>query len=506
MSAAVVNEVRKGFYMDSVALMRLSRSIAASEGVEEAALMMGTPANREIMEDAGLLTESGAAAGGGDLVLAIRAASEAAAAAALSEANAQLDKPAARGGETEVWRPRTLRSAVSALPGANLALISVPGDFAAAEARKAIRRGLHAMIFSDNVTLENEVVLKREAQALGCIVMGPDCGTAIIAGTPLAFANQVPRGPIGIVGASGTGIQEVTCLIGNLGGGISHAIGVGGRDLKAEVGGISTCMVIDALATDSGTEQIVLVAKPPGDDVAKTVLERLDACGKPAIVCFMGAGEMAMPANICQVFTLKDAALTALGRADPRDTKSGDADSRDGNVPDIGRRDGAILGLFSGGTLCAEAQAILRDAGLSVRSNAPVSDVLDLTQANDPGHAMLDLGDDDYTRGRPHPMIDPTVREQPIVEALGRTDLAVLLADVVIGYGAHEDPAGYLAALVTAHRAENGPVVIASVTGTESDPQRRSAQVARLEAAGIAVAPSNADAARWALAAAGGGP
>ncbi len=193
--------------------MRLSRAIASAEGVEEAALMMGTPANREILADAGLLAEAGAAAGGGDLIIGVRAVSEAAARAALAEAEAQLDKPTARGGEGEVWRPRTLRSAVTVLPDANLALISVPGDFAAAEARKAIRRGLHAMIFSDNVALSDEVALKREARDLGCLVMGPDCGTAIIAGTPLAFANAVPRGAIGIVGASGTGIQEVASLI-----------------------------------------------------------------------------------------------------------------------------------------------------------------------------------------------------------------------------------------------------------------------------------------------------
>lgn len=495
MSAVVINQVRKGFYMDSVALMRLSRAVAAAEGVEEAALMMGTPANRAILVDAGLLAEAGAKAGGGDLIIGIRAASEAAARAALAEAEAQLDKPAQRSGDAEVWRPRTLRSAVAAMPDANLALISVPGDFAAAEARKAIRRGLHAMIFSDNVTLSDEVALKREARELGCLVMGPDCGTAILAGTPLAFANEVPRGPIGIIGASGTGIQEVTCLIGNMGGGISHAIGVGGRDLKAEVGGLSTLTAIDALTEDPGTERIVLIAKPPADAVARAVLDRLGECGKPSVVCFMGAAPMQVPGSVRQVFTLKDAALAALDREDQEA-----AESR------AEQRAGSILGLFSGGTLCAEAQVILRDAGLSVRSNAPVAGVLEISQADDPGHVILDLGDDDYTRGRPHPMIDPAVRDQPMIEALERTDLAVLLVDVVIGYGAHADPAGHLAALVTAHRTEGGPAIIASVTGTEADPQRRSAQAAKLEAAGIAVAPSNADAARWALAAAGGGP
>jgi FdrA protein len=491
MSAVVLNEVRKGFYLDSVALMRLSRTIAAMEGVEEAALMMGSPANREILADAGLLAEAGAAVGGGDLVIGIRAATQEAAQAALNEAVAQLDKPAARGGEAEEWRPRTLRSAAAALPDASLALISVPGDFAAAEARKAIRRGLHAMIFSDNVSLADEVALKREARELGRLVMGPDCGTAIINGTPLAFANAVPRGEIGIIGASGTGTQEVSCLIAQYGGGVSHAIGVGGRDLNAEVGGISTLMAIDALDADPMTRRIVLISKPPPEDVSREVLDRLARSGKPAVICFIGAGELAVPRNATQVFTLKDAARTALGLEGGETTA----------LP-VPARAGPVFGVFSGGTLCAEAQLLFRAAGEAVRSNAPIPGALRMSGANN-GHTLIDLGDDEYTRGKPHPMIDPSVRDQPVIEALARTDLAAILIDVVIGYGAHEDPAGHLCTLLRTHATPDSPPVIASVTGTEEDPQVRSAQIAKLESAGIFVAPTNADAAAWALSASG---
>jgi len=489
--AHVLNEVRRGFYLDSVALMRMSRAIAGADGVEEAALMMGTPANHEIMADAGLLDETGKSAAGGDLILGIRATDQATAKAALAEAIALLDAPATRG-KGAAYRPKSLRAALGMVPGANLALISVPGDFAAAEARKAIRRGLDAMIFSDNVSLAAEAALKAEARDLGRLVMGPDCGTAIIAGTPLAFANVVPRGPIGMIGASGTGLQEVTCIVAQLGGGVSHAIGVGGRDLKAEVGGISTLMAIDALAADDSTQRIVLIAKPPGDEVAKTVLDRLANAGKPAIVCFMGAAEMPMPANVTQCFSLKDAAYAALDvtAEPPAPPAMQDTDNTQ------------LLGLFAGGTLCAEAQVILRDAGLAVRSNAPVTGI---GARDGDGHLMLDLGDDDYTRGRPHPMIDPTVRDEAFAEALARTDLAAILCDVVIGYGAHDDPAGHLAGLVSEHRTGSGPTVIASVCGTDGDPQGRAGQIAKLHAAGILVAPSNADAARWALAAAGAG-
>ena len=491
MNAVVVNEIRKGSYLDSVALMRISRTIGQLDQVEEATLMMGTPANLEIMAAAGLLSDAGVVAEGGDLVIAVRAENAAAAKAAVSAASAQLDAPAAHRENGEIWRPRTLRSAVSTLPGANVALISVPGAFAAAEARKAIRNGLHAMIFSDNVSIEDEVELKREAHGLGVLVMGPDCGTAIISGTPLAFANCVSRGPVGIVGASGTGIQEVACLIDRMGGGISHAIGVGGRDLKSEVGGITTLMAIDALARHRETERIVVIAKPPGTGVARAVLDRLCASAKPAIVCFLGTAEIDLPDNVRQVFTLKDAAAAAM-----------DWSAEQAERVALPERVGGVLGFYAGGTLCAEAQVIFRDAGLPVTSNAPVAGASNGCEGS---CVMLDLGDDEFTLGRPHPMIDPGVRDGPLQEALGRTDIGAVLVDVVIGRGAHPDPAAWLADSVLAHRRKSGPAVICAVTGTEKDPQVLSNQEAELRSAGILVAPSNADAARWALAVTRGG-
>ncbi len=482
----VLNKVRRAMYLDSVALMRLSRAIADIDGVEEAALMMGTPANHEIMSDAGLMAAEGRTAGGGDLVIAIRATGETVAEAALKDAEAQLEAPTAKSEDAQAWQARTLRSAVAAMPGANLALISVPGDFAAAEARKAIRRGLDAMIFSDNVSLDDEAALKREAANLGRLVMGPDCGTAIIAGTPLAFANVVPTGDIGIVGASGTGIQEISCLIAQSGGGISHAIGVGGRDLKSEVGGISTLMALDALRNDPATRHIVVVAKPPGADVTAKVLSRLADAGKPATLCLMGAEPLDLPSNVTQVYSLRDAAFGALGLDAPMAT-----------APSEPAREGEILGLYSGGTLAAEAQVILLGQGDSLRSNAAIPGV---SNEDGTGHLILDLGDDVYTRGRPHPMIDPGVRDTPLIEALSRTDIAVILLDVVIGYGAHDDPAQHLAQIIAEHRTDASPHLITSVTGTEADRQVRSSQLNRLVQAGVHVAPSNAEAVYWARA------
>lgn len=494
MTTIILNEIRKGFYLDSVALMRMSRSIVSFDGVEEAAMMMGSPSNRQIMKDAGLLTIEGETAEGGDLIIGIRAQTAQTAKVALADAKILLDQPKISGGKGSEWRPKTLRAALKSSSGANLALISVPGDFAIAEARKAIHQGLNAMIFSDNVSLAEEAELKQEARRLGQIVMGPDCGTAIINGTPLAFANVVTRGDIGVIGASGTGTQEVTCLITQYGGGISHAIGVGGRDLKTRIGGISSLMALDMLDTDPETKQIVFISKPPPADVGAKILKRIGASKKPATVCFIGADEMSMPANAKQVFTLKDAARAPVGQMDQSVSSAPD------DVIKIPSDRLQVRGLFSGGTLCAEAQVIFHRAGVAVKSNAPIPGVPTLADSVD-GHPMLDLGADEYTQGKPHPMIDPTVRDDTIIEALGSKNVGIILIDVVLGYGAHEDPAGHLAYIMREHASPGGPVIIASVTGTEEDPQIRSVQMSKLIAAGVVVAPTNADSSEWALAA-----
>lgn len=491
--SATVNLVRKGFFIDSVALMRISRTVAGLDGVEEAALMMGTPANKGILADAGLLAADGEAATGGDLIVAVRAGDGASADAALAEAESILRRPGMGPSAAGEWRPRSLRTAVHALAGANLALISVPGDFAAAEARKALRHGLHAMIFSDNVSLEDEIALKTMGKAKGLLVMGPDCGTAIIGGVPVAFANAVPRGDIGLIGASGTGVQEVSSLIARMGGGVSHAIGVGGRDLQEAVGGLTTLMALDALDADPATRHVVLISKPPAAVVAERIARRIGESDKTFTVCFVGGAAVELPKNARQVATLKAAAADALGTPAPDEDSEVRVEARPFAA---GRR--WIKGLFCGGTLAAEAQTVLIAANEAVASNVPIPGATALSGSSH-GHVLIDLGADEYTRGRPHPMIDPAVRDDVLRDALGDPQLGAILLDLVIGYGAHDDPAGELARTVAAHRGE-APLLIASVTGTDGDPQGRGAQIAALEAAGVLVAPSNADAAELAVA------
>jgi FdrA protein len=441
----LLNRVERGRYLDSVALMRIARRLGELPGVEAAALMIGTPSNKALLADARLLSSDGQAAEPNDLLIAVRAADPA---AAFALAERLLIEPAPAEAEA-LRRARTLEGALALEPAANLALISVPGDFAAAEARKALERGMHAMVFSDNVPLEAEVALKRFAAERGLLLMGPDCGTALIGGAPLAFANAVPRGDIGIVSASGTGLQEVSCLIARLGGGVSHGIGVGGRDLDERVGALGMLAAIDALDADAGTRTLLLISKPPAPRIAQKVLERVRRSQKRVVVCFLGE----------QGGSLTEAAEAATGR------------KIEYVPPMLAKRKGTVRGLYCGGTLASEATLILREAGA-------------------PGECV-DLGDDRHTRGRPHPMIEPELRNEHIVRAAADPAIGVLLFDVVLGYGAHPDPAGVL---IAALKGAQKPV-IASVTGTEQDPQRWSIQVAALRAAGVHIAPSNAHAA-----------
>jgi FdrA protein len=489
MNTVLVNELKSRFYSDSVTLMRISREIRGEPGVIEAALMIGTPANKSILEHAGLLNGTGAEAGSNDLVIAVRASSEDAGRSAAKNALTRLSRrPSVATDVVQGAAIRSLRAAFDKLPDASVAIISVPGEFAAAEARKAIRSGLDVMIFSNNVSIDDEKALKSEAYERGRLVMGPDCGTAIINGVPLAFGNKVPRGNIGIVGASGTGIQEIACLIAQSGAGISQAIGVGGRDLSERVGALSTLTAIDILDSDPETHHVVVASKPPDPEVARIVLCQISRSAKRFTICFLGAERIEAPSNAAVAETLTAAAESAIGSQIVEKPF-------DFNL--LHPKPGSIVGLYSGGTLCSEAQLVLKQAGRTVCSNSPVRGALTLSAADSGADQLIDFGAEEYTVGRPHPMIDPTARQQPLANALTDPTVAVVLFDVVIGYGAHADPAGAVASYIL--QTENRRAyVVASVTGTDQDPQVRSRQIAKLERAGVLVTSSNAYAAKLA--------
>ncbi len=497
--------VRKDSYHDSVLLMRISQALRSLPGVEDAVVAMGTPHNRELLDAQGYAGGALAGATPNDLVIAVRGA--AGAPAAVEAELERLLKAQVPAGAVTETRPTSLAAAVAAHPAANLVLVSVPGEHAAREARRALALGRHVMLFSDNVTLADEVALKREAVERGLLLMGPDCGTAILDGRPLAFANAVRRGPIGVVGAAGTGIQEITSVVHRLGGGISQAIGTGGRDLSVEVGGLMTRFGIAALAADPLTRVIVVVSKPPAAEVAERVVAALAATPKPCVVHFVG--DVPRPEDAARgIFfagSLAEAALLACRHAGVADLPAGLAPPGPARVAALAAslpKGAALKALFCGGTTGQEALALLTRNGLEVRSNLHKKGALRVDGVTPAaGDVLLDLGDDVFTRGRPHPMIEPALRNERLAVEMADAAAALLLFDCVIGYGSHPDPAGVLAAGVTAARARRPDLIaIASVTGTPDDPQDLHAQVRALEAAGIVVESDNHAAAALAAA------
>jgi len=485
---AIRNVVHKNAYFDSVALMRVAARISDEDGVETASLTMGTDANREILQAAGLLTAEGKEAGPNDLIVAVKGdpatLSTAATLAADQLLAAWSDDTSASGDASAV----TVRRLVDAPGETNLAMISTPGRYAAAEALKALKRGSHAFIFSDNVPVAQEVMLKQEAADRGLLVMGPDCGTAIINGHPLGFANTVRRGDIGLIGASGTGLQQVSTLLHEMGAGVSQLIGVGSNDVSTAVGASSMLTALDALAADPATRVIGLVSKPPAPEVAEVVLAKATATNRPVVVNFLGASVRTAAPSITVAPTLREAARSAaelsLGRPV---TLTGPPSAV--AVPGGGRS--LLCALYAGGTFAHEAAVLLQPAlGDLVRTaseHAPGVDPV-LPAA----HTILDLGDDRFTAGRPHPMIDPTTRVEFLRAALASPDTAVVVLDVVLGHGATDDPAGALVPAITASaQAGGGPAVVAFVVGTDADPQDLTAQQAALRRAGAIVVDSS---------------
>lgn len=515
--------IRKNSYVDSVFLMLLSKELKESAGITDATVTMGTPMNIELLKDQGFSEHLLEGAMAADLVIALDCESEAVFEKALVAVDEMLaGKKSNKGRNKDSEAARSIKNALEHMPEANLAIISVPGQYAALEVKKALSAGLHVMLFSDNVTLEEEIALKKIAREKGLLVMGPDCGTALIDGKPICFANVVKQGPVGIVAAAGTGLQEVSCLVDRFGSGISQGIGTGGRDLKnARVGGATMLMGIEALGADPATKTIVLVSKPPAPEVAQTVIAALEKTGKPAVVHFLGLkAQQTESSHIYWANNLEEAArlgaLLAQGKAVNSTIEKTEAwpfDETRETIDAILERETAgmnqeqkyIRGYYTGGTLADEAWLLLHALTGAVYSNNQTDPAF---VPPDPkksvGHTVVDLGDDVFTVGRPHPMIDPSTRTDRIEAEIQDPEIAIMLLDCVLGYGSHSDPAGALVPVLKrakeAAKLRGGYLsIIASITGTDSDFQSYTQQKAKLEELGVIVMPSNYQASRLAV-------
>jgi FdrA protein len=497
--AVVRSEVRSGTYYDSVVLMQLQRALAAQPGVADAGVVMATPANWELLAQSGLLPQSDSGvgtAGPDDMLIVVKAADEQAATEALRQVNELLVRRRTAGEQDNTFRPRSLEAALKALLSARWVQISVPGRYAAGVARDALNMGRHVFLYSDNVALEDEIQLKELARQKGLLLMGPDCGTAIIAGVGLGFANRVRRGSIGLVGASGTGLQAVTSQIHNLGAGVSQAIGTGGRDLSAEVKGITACQGVDLLGRDVETQVIVLVSKPPAPEVAAQLLASAQATGKKVVVHFIGQPAPARRiGNFYFATSLGDAAALSVQvlnelreqRFAADSPPSSDTKSKIQNLKSkIGQ--GYLRGLFSGGTLAYEALLGFQATLAPIFSNAPLHPRQALPDGlQSQAHTILDLGADEFTVGRLHPMMDYDLRLRRLRQEAADPEVAVILLDVVLGAGAHPDPAAELAPVIAQITQQGRPVIGVLLVGTDQDPQNMASQAERLAEAGAIV-------------------
>jgi len=490
--------VRPDTYYDSVTLMLASRDAEGVDGVTFAAAVTATPVNLSLLEAQGFdLGEDNP--GPNDLVIALRAENDSAADAAERAIADRLSGSADAGtGEQASIRPRSLRSATRRNPDINMAFVSVPGRFATAEVAQALAAGLNVFCFSDGLSLDDEATLKKLAIKKDLLLMGADCGTAIIDGIGLGFANGVERGSIGVVGASGTGIQEVTCLLDSAGLGISHAIGVGGRDLSSAVGGAMTLRGIQLLDADDSTNMIVVISKPPDGAVAGRVIEAAGRSQKPVVVGFLGGGGKhgEVPANVAVVGSLEGAARKVAVFAGAEIETASPLPQR--HTP------GFVRGLFCGGSLCYEAMILVAAMGRRVASNVPIREEWRLAEVeSSEGDTFIDFGEDELTQGRAHPMIDPSLRNERLERESRDPDVGAIVLDVVLGYGAHADPAHDLARVISEalRRRPIGLTIVVALCGAKGDPQRIDDQSKQLSDAGAFVTRNSAQAARVALAA-----
>ncbi len=500
--AIIKTEIRSGAYFDSVVLMQLQRSLAELPGVDDAGVVMGTKANLDLLEQTGLMVEEIKGVKADDLVLVVKAKDAKTAQDVLAQVDELVAARRSREGAGEDFLPKSLESADKNLPGTKWVLISVPGRYAAGVSREALRLGKHVFLYSDNVTVDEEIELKTIGAEKGLLVMGPDCGTAIINGIGLGFANQVRKGSIGMVAASGTGLQQVSVRIHHLGSGLTHALGTGGRDLSSKVGGLTARMALDLLDRDPETKVIVLVSKPPDKDAADEILEYARGLSKPVVVNFIGYQTALQEVdNLLFTSTFDDTAAAAVALdGDLEDTDTSEEINLEGFKP--GQR--FLRGLYSGGTLAYEALLILDRYLPSVYSNVPINKELKLENSLvSQEHTIVDLGEDEFTVGRLHPMMDNELRIKRLEMEAEDPEVALILMDVVLGHGSHPDPAAELgpaimAAKETAVKAKRRLDVIITLSGTDLDPQGMADQQVVLEKAGAQVFLSSDRAVRYA--------
>lgn len=507
---SVINAVKKNLFRDSIQLMRLTEDVKKLEGVDDAVVSMGTDTNRRLLKDLGLLDEESKGAGDGDLIIAVRAREGSDSGEVMERVERLVMTPPVSSTGPRVQVLHSVKSAIDRLGGANLAVVSVPGSQAFEPSMELLRNGVHVHLFSDHVSSEQELELKQFASSKGLLVLGPGAGTSIINGVGLGFANSVRRGNVGIVASAGTGIQEASSLLDRIGLGVSSALGVGGTDVSERVGGLMTKDSLRLLEKDNDTKLIMIIAKTPKEKVIKDVMDHVDKeTTKPVVACFLGLDPPAVKSERITYAKTLHSAVHAAARLSGKEAE----DQFDANISvtfeelsksslsvrsSLGRERRNVRGLYSGGTLAHETLLVFKELLGEPYSNTPLSPGFTLSDPNTSRqNSVVDLGDEFFTSGRAHPMIDPTLRRLRFVQEARELDVAVIMLDIVLGYGSSADPGGVLVGVISdATKVDGtqrrGPTVMAHVCGTDADPQSLKEQSKKLSEAGTTLFSSNA--------------
>ncbi len=498
-------KIRKNQYFDSVFLMGINKKLSENPGVNQTAVLMGTEKNKELLLDIGIKNDEIIAAGANDLIVAVTAETQSIVDGLLADLDKILNADA---GETAGQKWSSFEEGLEYQSDSNLVVISIPGEFVYREAMKALEAGLHVFIFSSNVPLEEEKKLKEFAAGKNLLVMGPDCGTSLISGKGIGFANAVRKGSIGVIGASGTGLQEFTCQIHNAGLGISQAIGTGTNDVSDQIGGITSFLAVEALEADPETKLITFISKPPGKNFQGALIKRLNECSKPAVCCFLGSETNSnQGGKIKFAGTIDEAVAWAqhITAGDPEPVEPGLTEEElswvDAEIEKFIPEQRYLRGVFAGGTYCYQSQHVLQNMGVEVFSNAPLEADYKLEDPDQSrASTIVDMGDEHYTQGKPHPMIDGTLRKERILNESSDPQIAVLFLDFILGYNASADPAGELLDAINqaqqSFQARGAHLtVVASICGTEDDSQDLNLQTQLLRDQKVIVFQSNSRAA-----------
>ena len=473
--------VIEGRYIDSVLLMQISREIEKMQGVSKASCMVATAENISFLEMAGFHPPSGVS--GNSVIIAVEAESSKKCEDAINNAINLIDT-----GMVQHKTSYTLDDLPDLISTDDfpVVFISTPGEYAYDVADKSLDSGANIHIFSSNVPIEQELRLKTKGASKGLFVMGPDCGTSIIHGKGLGFSNALEAtGDIGIIGSSGTGIQELSVLMDRNGLGVSYAIGVGSNDLKESINGIMSKQALNFLKERCSA--IAVVCKKPDPSVERALLESMGNI--PSVFISLGSDKQYSSGNTYVTGNIDDAVSHLMSKIGKGRKIQQEAFPK---MKEPGKDRKLLRGFFVGGSLCYQAQAILHGKGIHVFSNAPADEQYRVEKDFDNLNVCIDTGAEEYVAGKPHPMIDPVSRNSFLVRESSRNDVRVILFDIILGYGSAEDPVAGL------DKMKNGPVLVASICGTEKDSQGYQSIRKRLEDKGVVVFRSAARAAEYA--------